>query len=213
MLFIIKVERVCKPNWNDTCRILQKRAVCIFTGTVRCIETLTKRARNPVFNPYSLIPVYNIATQRTNNIWSWRHEQGLCIYVVACFILTIMLVQVKLLYNILSETKYTMHLFQLCPLCACRLLPTRCWCCWKTAIRLNNTRQQLCYMYILYIYYLHIICIYIYIWLYMYVCCRIKFDLIWFDLILSINHIGMGQHINYVTGIMQWHAHPNKHYC
>ena len=91
-----------------------------------------------------------------------------------------MLVQVKLLYNILSETKYTMHLFQLCPLCACRLLPTRCWCCWKTAIRLNNTRQQLCYMYILYIYFLHIICIYI--WLYMYVCCRIKFDLIWFDL-------------------------------
>ena len=24
---------------------LQKRAVCVFTGTVRCIETLTKRAR------------------------------------------------------------------------------------------------------------------------------------------------------------------------
>ena len=95
-----------------------------------------------------------------------------------------MLVQVKLLYNILSETKYTMHLFQLCPLCACRLLPTRCWCCWKTAIRLNNTRQQLCYMYILYIYYLHILCIYI--WLYMYVCCRIKFDLIWFAQINAV---------------------------
>ena len=24
---------------------IQKRAVCVFTGTVRCIETLTKRAR------------------------------------------------------------------------------------------------------------------------------------------------------------------------
>ena len=91
-----------------------------------------------------------------------------------------MLVQVKLLYNILSETKYTMHLFQLCPLCACRLLPTRCWCCWKTAIRLNNTRQQLCYMYILYIYYLHIICIYIY--MIVHVCLlpnKVWFDLIW----------------------------------
>ena len=89
-------------------------------------------------------------------------------------------VQVKLLYNILSETKYTMHLFQLCPLCACRLLPTRCW---KTAIRLNNTCQQLCHMYILYIYYLHMICIFliymiVHVYMSMNVCCQIKFDLI-----------------------------------
>ena len=104
-----------------------------------------------------------------------------------------MLVQVKLLYNILSETKYTMHLFQLCPLCACRLLPTRCWCCWKTAIRLNNTRQQLCYMYILYIYYLHIICIYIYDCTCTYVCCRIKFNLILHA--LSLDYISSSVHV------------------
>ena len=93
-----------------------------------------------------------------------------CMALLGLMTLGCIMIKVKLLYNILSETKYTMHLFQLYPLCACRLLPTRCWCCWKIAIRLNNTRQQLCYMYILYIYYLHIICIYIYIWLYMYVC-------------------------------------------
>ena len=99
-----------------------------------------------------------------------------------------MLVQVKLLYNILSETKYTMHLFQLCPLCACQLLPTCCWCRWKTAIRLNNTRQQLCHTYILYIYYLHIICLLVYTYdctyMSMYVCCQRKFDLIWSFIIL-----------------------------
>ena len=100
-------------------------------------------------------------------IW-WCMSEGRCDIITFIFLLPkCMLVQVKLLINILSETKYTMHLFQLFPLCVCRLLPTRYWCCWKTAIRLNNTRQQLCHMYILYIYYLHIICI---LYIYDYTC-------------------------------------------
>ena len=50
----------------------------------------------------------------------------------------------------------------------------------------------------IYIYYLHIICIYI--WLYMYVCCRIKFDLIWFvvnymPIIISRGAEGPGREI------------------